>query len=374
MKKVITTTQNNNLSLYIHIPFCEHICAYCDFCKVLYHSEMVKKYLDCLKKELQSYGIKKYQTIYIGGGTPTSLSSEELRYLLDFVSPYLSSGGEFTIEGNIENTDQKKLLLFKEYGINRLSFGVQSFSLDILKTANRYHTPKETIDIIKEAKKIGFQNINIDLIYGFKGQTLTMLKEDLKCFLALDISHISLYSLTIPQHTLFYNQSYEALSEDESREMYDLIYQTLTAHGFHRYEVSNYATYGHESQHNQVYWHNKEYIGVGLGASGYYRKIRYTNTKSMNNYLNGKTIHEKEEVSIHDEIFYEIMLGLRLEKGLDLLYFKEQYGEDTYQKLINNSAEFIEDNLLIIKENHLFCSYDGMMILDHILRSFIDVF
>lgn len=374
MKKVITTTQNNDISLYIHIPFCEHICAYCDFCKIIYYPETIKKYLSCLKKELQSYGIKKYQTIYIGGGTPTSLSVEELRDLLSFVSPYLSYGGEFTIEGNIENTNKEKLLLFKEYGINRLSFGVQSFSIDILQKANRFHTPQDTIKIIKLAKDIGFQNINIDLIYGFKEQTQALLKEDLKSFLSLNINHISLYSLTVPQHTLFYNQSYEALSEDESRAMYDLIYQTLTTHGFHRYEVSNFAIAGYESRHNQVYWHNKEYIGIGLGASGYYRKIRYTNTKSMNNYLNGKTIHEKEEVTISDEIFYEIMLGLRLEEGLDLLQFKEQYGKDNYQKLMNNSTKFINDNLLIIKDNHLFCSYDGMMILDYILRSFIDVF
>lgn len=355
-------------SLYIHIPFCNHICSYCDFCKFIYNEKLAREYINELIKEIRSYNLSKMSTIYIGGGTPSSLNEDLLEVLLKELNPFLKENTEFTIECNFESTNESKLKLFKKYGVNRLSFGVQSTNDEILKKLNRYHTKSDVVKTIKIAKDIGFNNINIDLIYGLPDTNKKMLEEDLNEFIKLDIEHISTYSLTVSPNTIFFNKGIQEVDDNESRELYDLIYNFLNEHGYYRYEVSNFSKIGYESKHNQTYWDNKEYVGVGLGASGYIKNIRYQNTKSLNEYLKGNYRFSDEEVSHIDNINYFLMLKLRKEKGFMLNELQEICSLDEYNKILDSFNKFVKNGLIILDNKCIKCSCEGLMLLDTILR------
>ncbi len=368
MKKEVTRA---NTALYIHIPFCTTICGYCDFCKLIYNSSYVDAFLDCLKQEIASYNIKECPSIYIGGGTPTSLSESQLEDLLKFVSPLLKCSGEFTIECNIENTTINKLEILKKYGVNRLSFGVQSFDDQLLQEMNRHHDKDSTFKVINAAKELGFTNLNIDLIYGFKGQSKKDVLNDLETFISLDIPHLSIYSLTIHPHTIFGINNYQEQDEDSNREYYDMILEFLRNHGYARYEVSNFARQGYESKHNQTYWNNDQYIGVGLGAEGYLDNIRYANTKSISDYLLGKTIISKEQEALFDQMEYEIILRLRTLNGIDKEVFIKRYGTYYLEKLQNIIKKEQIAHLLIEEQNSIKCNDEGLMVLDYILQTIL---
>lgn len=255
-------------AIYIHIPFCSSICTYCDFCKLYYDKKFINDYLNSLNNEIRmNYNGEKVSTIYIGGGTPSTLDIEELKYLFKIIEIIDKSElVEYTIECNIEDLTIEKLKLFKENGINRLSIGVQSFNDKIIKILGRNHNKKMVIDMIGEAKRIGFNNINIDLIYGIYGQTLDDLNNDIKEFIKLDIPHVSFYSLIIEPHTKLYIDSFKEIDEDLNIQMYERINQVLKDNKYIHYEISNYAKEGYESKHNLVYWHNEHNYGFGLGA------------------------------------------------------------------------------------------------------------
>ncbi|MGM9857698.1 MAG: radical SAM family heme chaperone HemW [Bacilli bacterium] len=355
-------------NLYIHIPFCSHICSYCDFCKMLYDEQMANKYIFELLKEIDGYNLKSLETVYIGGGTPSSLSLELLELLLKIIQPLLASDYEFTFECNFENTSIDKLVLLKKYGVNRLSFGVQSLDNEILKSLNRYHTKENVIEIISKAKEVGFTNINIDLIYGLPNVDSSKLQKDLEEFIKLDIQHISTYSLTISPNTIFYVKNIKEVDDETSRNLYDLIFKFLEDHGYQRYEVSNFAKKGFESKHNQVYWNNKNYVGVGLGASGYLKDIRYQNTKSMNRYLLGQYIYEKEKVTYKDNINYFLMLKLRTVNGFVINELNEICKEEDFQQIMDSIDRFIQRGLLELRNGFVRCTNEGMMLLDIILR------
>mgnify|MGYP003298960676 CR=1 FL=1 len=198
----------NNLptSLYIHIPFCDHICSYCDFTKLFYNHEFSSKYLEALNKELSSYNIGKQKTIYVGGGTPTSLKDDEFDKLLSTLDKYFDSGCEFTLESNVENLTEQKLQIMESHHVNRLSIGIQSSNDKRLKEIGRHHSFKEAIQVVEMAKKHHFDSINVDLIYGFPNESIDELKKDLDNILKLDVDHISIYSLIVSPGTVFYNQ------------------------------------------------------------------------------------------------------------------------------------------------------------------------
>lgn len=358
-------------SVYIHIPFCFNICSYCDFSKMLYNKDLSIKYLNILEKEINTkYQNEIIDTIYIGGGTPTSLDLEELKYLFKIVDLFkLSDNIEFTIECNIENLTKEKLDLFKEKGVNRLSIGIQTFNYKHLKYLNRYHTKDEVFKIIEYAKKIGFKNINIDLIYGLKNQTLNDLKEDIDLFLKLDINHISTYSLIIEEHTKLYIDNDQGIDEDLDYEMYKYICKKLKEKNFIHYEISNFAKKGYESKHNLTYWNNEHYYGFGLGASGYINNIRYTNTRSIKEYLECNYIKEEEIINKKIDMENEMILGLRKLKGVDINKFKEKYNlniEDVF-----NIEKLLKDKKLIIKDNYIFINPKYIYLSNEILINFI---
>ena len=289
-------------SVYIHIPFCTSICSYCAFTKFYYDEKKVFKYLDTLEKEIKlNYKGELIKTIYIGGGTPSSLNINELKKLFDIIKIFkLDKNLEFTIEVNPENIDQEKLQLFKDNKVNRISMGVQSTNDKLLKFLGRNHDFNLVQEKINLIKNVGINNINVDLIYAIKDERLDDLKKDLDNILSLEVNHISTYSLMVEPHTLLNINKVSEIDEDLDYQMYKLICNKLKDNNFIHYEISNFSKKGYESRHNLVYWNNQHYYGFGLGASGYIDNIRYTTTTSLREYNSLNFIKEKEMLSKKD--------------------------------------------------------------------------
>ena len=358
-------------SVYIHIPFCNEICTYCDFCKMYYDKNIINNYLDALEKEIKDrYKGETIKTIYIGGGTPNILNILELNKLFKIIDIFNKDKlEEYTIECNVELLDKEKLILFKEKGINRLSLGIQSFNDKILTILGRKHNKNEVFDKIKLSKEIGFNNINIDLIYGIKDQSIETLKKDLDLFLRLDINHISLYSLIIEPNTMLYINKYREIDESLNKEMYDYICNILDENNYKHYEISNYSKEGYKSLHNLVYWHNEEYHGFGLGASSYIDNERFDNTRNIFKYIEGNYILNKEILTKRQTMEYEMILGLRLIEGVNKDLFYQKYGE--YIEDVFDIKELIDNKLLIDNNGYIYIPKDKLFIQNEILINFI---
>ena len=357
------------LGVYIHIPFCTKICTYCDFCKVLYNTKYVDKYVDKLAQEIKNrYKGEKVKTIYIGGGTPSSLNPLELDRLLSIVSIFnLENDYEYTIECNIESIDIDKINLFKSYGINRISFGVESFNKEIQKILGRCHDEDMIFDNIYMTKKY-FDNINIDLIYGVN-DNIDIVKEDINKFLELDIPHISCYSLILEEHTKLFIQKHDYIATDIDREMYEYIGNTLQKRGYHHYEISNYAKDGYESVHNKNYWLNGNYYGFGLGAVSYIDNYRISNTKNMHKYLDGnyEDTREFEDITINKE--NDLILGLRLVNGIDINSFNTKYNDNLLDREV--IKELVNDGYLEVINGYLRCKSEYLYLENYFLEKII---
>lgn len=356
-------------SVYIHIPFCSSICTYCDFAKLYYNSKWVNEYLDSLEKEIKkNYKNETLKTLYIGGGTPSSLNIDELKRLFKILSIFkLDNDYEYTIECNIENLTKEKAILFKQNKVNRISIGVQTFNSKYLKFLGRNHTKEEVIEKIEILKELGFENINIDLMYAFPGETLEELNNDIDEYLKLNINHISTYSLIIEPHTIIYNKGIKNIDEDLDADMYNLISNKLS--NYHHYEISNFAQKGYESKHNLVYWNNEEYYGFGLGASGYLNNIRYTNTSNLDKYNKGIYIDEEHTLDINETIENEFILGLRKLDGINKKEFNKKYNIDINKLEI--VKKLIQENRLIDNSINIYINYDMIYISNSILCEFI---
>lgn len=354
-------------SCYVHIPFCDNICSYCDFCKLFYNKKIIVSYLDSLEKEIDNfYKNEKLETIYIGGGTPSCLSIEELERLFKILTKLKKSKNvEYTMECNFESISKEKLDLCKDYGINRLSFGIESINKSNLEYLERNLDKEKVEEIIDYAKSIGIVNINLDLIYAIPGETKKILEEDIDYILSLDVFHISTYSLIIEDHTKLGIKKEKNIDEDLDYEMYKLISNRLKMNGYEHYEISNFSKKGCQSRHNTCYWNNDCYYGFGLGASSYIDNMRSTNTKSITKYLQNDLSKTSEVLTEHDKIEYEIMLNLRKNSGIDLKLFKEKYGLEL--ESIYNYQRLIEDGLLIKNDNFLFINEEKWYISNEII-------
>ena len=359
-------------SVYIHIPFCDTICSYCDFCKFLKNDEWIDKYLTSLEKEIKvNYKGEELDTIYIGGGTPSSLNIKQLTKLFNIIKILNKNNDyEFTFECNIENITKDKLVLLYENGVNRLSIGVQTFNERYLNFLNRKHTKEEIINKISICKEIGFKNINIDLIYGLPNQTLEELNSDIEEFLKLDITHISTYSLIIEPNTKLYINNIKNIDDNLDYEMYKLICDKLKDNGYNHYEISNFSKVGYESKHNLTYWNNDNYYGFGMGASGYIGNVRYDNTRNINKYLNGEYVKESHILDLNETIENEFILGLRKIKGINKETFKNKYNKDIKEIEIVN--KLIKENKLLEDEKNIYINKDYIYVSNDILVEFID--
>lgn len=356
-------------SAYIHIPFCNNICSYCDFCKLLYNKNFVKKYLDALEKEItNNYKNEILDTIYVGGGTPSSLSVSELNKLFSIIKIFkLSKEYEFTFEVNIEDITEEKLEILKENKVNRLSIGIESFNDKYLKYLGRNYTSDIINEKVELAKKY-FDNINVDLMYALKNESLNDLEEDIDKILKLDIKHISCYSLIIEKNTKLYIDNTKYISDDLDSDMYDLIDKKLE-NKYHRYEVSNYSITSYESRHNLTYWKNNEYYGFGLGAAGYIDNIRYTNTRNLSKYISGSYEGQEEVLTKEDKIKYEFILGLRLTSGINKDNFNKKYGININE--IEVIKKLINKGLLIDDKINIYVPKKYFYVLNDILVNFV---
>ena len=353
---------NKAKSLYIHIPFCNKICDYCDFTKLQYFRNFAIDYLQALKDELASYKIINLKTIYVGGGTPTALEDDLFEKILKIIDQYSSGVEEYTFEANPESLTLNKIIMLKEHGVNRVSIGVQTTNDKILKAVNREHTFEQVEAAVENLKENGINNINIDLILGLPHASKKILKEDLKNVLSLGVKHVSCYGLTVNPHTVFFNKGFKEPESDVLREYYDIAEELLIKDDFVHYEISNWAKPGYESQHNLTYWRNEQYYGCGLGASGYIKDIRYKNTVNLSQYLKRAFIADKENVSDKDKTTYQIMLNLRTNEGLDVNFIKGK------ESVVN---ELIKQGLIISNNSKIVPTYEGMMVLDQIVLSLI---
>lgn len=358
-------------SVYIHIPFCTHICTYCAFTKFYYNEKRVDEYLNSLEKEIkEKYKGELIKTIYIGGGSPSSLNINELRKLFSIIKIFkFDETLEFTIEVNPSDVNDEMMSLFKENKVNRISMGVESTNIIFLHFLGRTHDfnlVKEKINLIK---KYGINNINVDLMYALPNETLDDLEHDIDNILSLDVTHISTYSLMIEPHTMLDIQKQKPIAEEIDYDMYKLISNKLKENGFMHYEISNFAKDGYESKHNLVYWNNEHYYGFGLAASGYIKNIRYTNTTSLSEYNKLNFIKEKEVLDKKDIIVYELILGFRKINGINKKDFYNKYHVDI--KDLYNIRELLENNNLGENDINIYVNYDKIYVENSILINFV---
>lgn len=359
-------------ALYVHIPFCRHICSYCDFCKVFYHEQWVWQYLEALSYEIQQKHLNdNYQTIYIGGGTPTALTFDQLQYLFELLKPYTNHVQEYSIEINPETMNQDKLALCLQNGVTRLSIGVQTFHDNLLKKIGRMHTSDQVKTFIRDAQKMGFQDINIDLMYGLPNQTLEDIYQDIEYLTQLDIGHVSYYSLILEDHTILKNMHYKPLDDETDARWYEFIRQRLKQKGFQQYEVSNFYRFK-PSLHNLVYWHYQDYDGIGVSAHSLKNGHRYENTKSLTRYLKNDYLAEDISLTIQDRLFEKIMMGLRLNQGISIEEMNTLFQIDFVKKYQNAISKYQKMNLLEIHNGYLKATYLGMNYLNNILEDFLD--
>lgn len=359
--------------LYVHIPFCEHICFYCDFCKrVPKNQQMIDDYLSTLKNEYSRVKNNIFDTIYIGGGTPSMLSPNQLEYLLGIFLDQKPK--EFTIEVNPESYTHEKGLIFKKYGVNRVSLGVQTFNEQVLHKLNRKHNNQQVFDTVKSLKIAGITNVSVDLIFALPGQTIGAVKEDLDMLNLLDITHLSYYSLILEKNTTFYNlyerNLYKPLDIDIEADMFEFILDYLPRLGFRQYEVSNFSKSNDtKSLHNSLYWSLEPYEAIGAGAHGFDGKNRYYHTTNITEYITNSsiTIEAQTEFMMYQDY---LIFGLRKTDGISLIDVHKRFNRDPMVDFPKLNT-FINDTYMEIKNDYLRFTKKGLFVSNQILGEFL---
>ena len=372
-------------SAYIHIPFCNYICHYCDFTKFFYNRELADQYLKALENEIVHAVGKNRQsirTIYVGGGTPTALSYEQLEILLKVIADSFDvmNCEEYTFEANPGEFDERKLALLKYYGVNRISFGVQVFDDEMLKKLGRNHTVADVYENLRHFEKEDFTNVSVDLMYGLPGQTYEQFESTLNEAISLDLPHYSSYSLQIEPKTVFYMRHKKGKItkpvEDEEAAMFELLKNSMESNGVYQYEISNFAKPGFESKHNLTYWNNDYYYGFGAGAHGYLPGKRTVNLKPLNHY-NKKALEDgwprlhEETVEKRDAIEEQMFLGLRKTAGVSKAEFEKRFGlsiNSLYHEELDylKRKQWIEEN-----EERIRLTKDGLLFGNVVFQEFL---
>ena len=375
----------DKISLYIHIPFCAQKCLYCDFPSFARKDHLRKAYIEALNKEIISLREKhnnlEINTIFIGGGTPSVLEADELECLLKEVAKLnMAKDIEYSMECNPGNLTEEKLEVMKKYGVNRISMGLQAKQDNLLKGLGRIHNYKTFKENFLLAKKVGFNNINVDLMFGLPNQRLNEWEETLREIISLEPAHISAYSLIIEEGTAFYNlyenDKLKLPTEEEERKMYHLAKKILEENGFNQYEISNYAKEGKECRHNLAYWNMDNWIGVGSAAASYINGKRIKNISSVEKYINsinekGEAVEEIINNSKNDNMEEFMFMGLRKINGIDENEFKKRFSmniNDVYGEILN---KYIDEGLLIRESGRIFLSEKGIEISNVIMADFL---
>lgn len=370
------------LGLYIHIPFCDKICNYCDFTAFQGANSKILEYVNALKKEIQLKGNKNFfiDSIFIGGGTPSFIDGKYIFEILEEVRENFTvlENIEISIETNPKTFDEKKLEFYKKAGINRLSIGVQSFNDKILKELGRNHNSKEVFESIELVRKFDF-DINLDLIFGYQKQSVEDILYDLEMVKKINPEHISYYSLIIEEKTKFKALQNAGklnfLDEDIERKMYHLIVENLEKIGLKQYEVSNFSKEQKESVHNKKYWNCKEYLGMGVSSHSYFEDVRFSNTVNLSKYIkeleNGNIpIDFSENLNMATKKFEYIIMNMRLKEGFLISDYNKLFNvsflEDN-KKIVENA---IKNDVVEIKEDRIYFTKKGFDIMD---RFFVDI-
>lgn len=327
-------------AVYVHIPFCVHKCAYCDFASYqIYNDHIMTDYARRLVEEISAWTpalpVSPTATVYFGGGTPSVLPLEDLAAIVTALKErgFWQHPAEATLEANPGTVDRERLRFYRQLGFDRLSLGIQSFQPGELAAMGRIHTAEQAEEAIALAREAGFRRISGDLIYGYPGQTVETVRDSLERLLDTGVDHVSVYGLTVEEGTLLAKQVREGKallpSEDASGTMYDFLMEALPQAGYHRYEISNFARPGQESRHNQVYWHYDPYMAFGAAACRFDGKIRETNPRNLQAYLQGAP-PEREILTCEDRRAELVFMNLRTVKGLSLEEFTQRTGEDFF--------------------------------------------
>ncbi len=384
------------VGLYIHIPFCLHKCAYCDFCSSVAKDKLqMQAYVDALAQDIMHTAKTVaaddiiVDSIFVGGGTPSLLSKKDIEYLTDTIyeSFRVTEDAEFTFEVNPATLDRAKARTLIDCGVNRLSIGLQSAHDNELEDLSRIHTLKDFINCYKTARKAGFENINVDVMYGIPEQTVESFMQTLELVCELSPEHISMYGLRIEDGTPFsvHRQELELPDEDTEYAMFRQGREFLREHGYSHYEISNYALEGYESKHNLKYWRCEEYIGIGVAAHSYYGGVRYakiTDTDRYISYICGEdgenyadtVVASSVEKITQDALECEyVMLGLRTSAGIVKSDYKRRFGVDFDSKYAQRIADYAEAGFIIDSEKRCRFSPEGMYVSNRILSDILDL-
>ena len=372
-------------SLYIHIPFCDHKCIYCDFYSIITH-DGIQIYLDALKKEIEYFARnysagRKFTTIFFGGGTPSLLAPHEIEEIIFQLKNNftVSKDAEITLETNPGTVNKEKFKDFLKAGINRISIGIQTFDDEELKFLTRIHNKQTAIETVWLAKEVGFKNISLDLIFNLPKQTKEKWMLNLQTAIALPITHLSAYSLILERGTilnkLVLDKKVVLQDEDYDAELHEMTIEFLNRNNFVQYEVSNFALKGFECRHNLAYWQYKNYLGFGTSAHSFVNGKRWWNYSPLKFYVDSVT--QKENAVIGEEILSEqqmkeefIMLALR-SKGLNVNEFNEKFGLDWYKKKKNQIETYLENLFLADRNDILFLTPKGYVVCDEIIANLI---
>ena len=359
--------------LYIHIPFCKSRCIYCAFYSTTSH-ELRQRYVDavCREWQLRSRELSApVTTVYLGGGTPSQLTPQQLQQLLTALPP---SAPEVTVEANPDDITVKYAAILSQLGINRVSMGAQTFDDRRLRFLHRRHTSAQVAQAVRHLREAGIRNISIDLMYGFPDETLEDWERDIDAALALNVEHISAYCLTVEEGTALYRMNVETVDDELEREMYYLLKDKLEAAGFEHYEISNFARPGYRSRHNSSYWQDVPYIGLGAAAHSYDGKRRSWNVADIRQYIAAVERGERpyEEETLDEDTWYNdrITTALRTREGLDLTALPEKYR----RYCLKEARRYIERRWLAERDGHLALTRDGLFVSDDIMSSLIYIY
>ena len=372
----------NPLAIYVHIPFCKRKCAYCDFASFADCEALYQQYFDTLGGEIDAWQdkLRNYtlRSIFFGGGTPSLVPAEYIAGTIERISRYIEipEDAEITIEANPGTVDMEKLSAYRKAGVNRISFGVQSFDAGLLMTLGRIHTPEEAENAVRMAKEAGFGRISIDLMYALPGQTMQMWLSTIETALALPVDHISAYSLIVEEGTQMgkwvSEGSVSLPDEDTVNEMQRMAVAKFEKSGLMRYEISNFAIPGSESRHNMAYWQDIDYLGLGCAAHSLMENKRFSNPDRLEDYLSGAGMQEITERSVSDRREEIIMLSTRMTQGLDLRKWQAEFHEDfeaRYQKPIEKMKKY---GLLEIENGFMHLTPAGMELQDVVVLEFLE--
>lgn len=359
--------------LYVHVPFCRSICYYCDFCHTVYSEKSADEWLSALKKELSMRAISpSCRTVYIGGGTPSVLASGQLNELLDLLVPYASEAAEYTVEINPETLDAEKTEIMKKHGVNRISMGLQTSSSRLLASIGRHHTFADVRHAVQLLRDAGIDNISLDLMYGLPQQTMEDLRQSCRDALSLQPRHLSLYSLTVEEKTVFGRKGVQPADPDTEADMYDWISSWLPQQGLIKYEISNFAVPGYESRHNTAYWEYRDFYGVSCGASGKEGGMRYDNERSLAAYIRNPLQRSEIQLSERDRQFEMVMMSLRMVKGMNLHRYADTFHEPYEKRFGTKTARLVSQGLLEITEDAVRATPYGLEILNTVLVELMD--